>query len=66
MSGQRVRFGIFEFDGASGELRREGVLVRFAAQPAQVLACLIARPGQVVTREELVLDGLGSGDVCRF
>ena len=53
MDSQRVRFGIFEFDGASCELRREGALVRLAAQPAQVLACLIARPGQVVTREEL-------------
>ena len=53
MSGSRVRFGIFEFDGASGELRREGALVRLAAQPAQVLGCLIERPGQVVTREEL-------------
>jgi DNA-binding winged helix-turn-helix (wHTH) protein/TolB-like protein len=53
MSGSRVRFGIFEFDGASGELRREGALVRLAAQPAQVLGCLIERPMQVVTREEL-------------
>jgi DNA-binding winged helix-turn-helix (wHTH) protein/TolB-like protein len=53
MSGSRVRFGIFEFDGASGELRREGALVRLAAQPAQVLGCLIGRSGQVVTREEL-------------
>jgi DNA-binding winged helix-turn-helix (wHTH) protein/TolB-like protein len=53
MDSRRVRFGIFEFDSSSGELRRERVLVRLAAQPAQVLGCLIARAGQVVTREEL-------------
>jgi DNA-binding winged helix-turn-helix (wHTH) protein/TolB-like protein len=53
MGAGRVRFGIFEFDGATGELRRDGALVRLAAQPAQVLGCLIARAGQVVTREEL-------------
>src|SRR5437660_1326444 len=38
----RLRFGLFDFDPASGELRREGVPVRLQAQPAQVLA---TRPG---------------------
>jgi DNA-binding winged helix-turn-helix (wHTH) protein/TolB-like protein len=50
---QRIRFGLFEFDLASRELRREGALVRLQSQPAQVLAALIARAGQLVTREEL-------------
>jgi DNA-binding winged helix-turn-helix (wHTH) protein/TolB-like protein len=49
----RVRFGIFDFDPAAGELRREGVLVRLQAQPAQVLALLVASAGEVVTRETL-------------
>ncbi len=49
----RFRFGLYEFDAATRELRREGVLVRMQAQPAQVLGCLIARGGQVVSREEL-------------
>jgi len=53
MSTNRFRFGAFEFDAAAGELRREGALVRLQAQPAQALACLIARAGEVVTREEL-------------
>src|SRR5579862_4070409 len=49
----RYRFGLYEFDAATNELRREGALVRLQAQPAQVLACLIARAGHVVSREEL-------------
>ena len=52
MERPRIRFGLFEFDTASRELRREGVLVRLQSQPAQVLACLIERAGQVVPREE--------------
>jgi len=50
---RRVRFGIFEFDFATRELRREGVLVRLQAQPAQVLAVLLEHPGECVTREML-------------
>jgi DNA-binding winged helix-turn-helix (wHTH) protein/TolB-like protein len=53
MESGRVRFGLFEFDAATQELRREGVLVRLQSQPAQVLNCLIERAGQVVTRDEL-------------
>jgi DNA-binding winged helix-turn-helix (wHTH) protein/TolB-like protein len=48
-----VRFGIFEFDPVTRELRREGSPVRLQAQPAQVLAVLLSRAGEVVTREEL-------------
>ena len=48
-----VRFGIFEFHPGTRELRREGVPVRLQAQPAQVLAVLLAQAGEVVTREEL-------------
>jgi DNA-binding winged helix-turn-helix (wHTH) protein/TolB-like protein len=50
---ERYRFGLFEFGAASRELRREGVLVRLQSQPAQVLACLIERAGQVVSRDDL-------------
>lgn len=49
----RFRFGLFEFDPATKELRREGVLVRLQAQPAQMLACLLENPGEVVAREDL-------------
>jgi DNA-binding winged helix-turn-helix (wHTH) protein/TolB-like protein len=49
----RVTFGIFDFDVESGELRRDGVAVRLQGQPTQVLAVLVRRAGEVVTREEL-------------
>jgi len=47
------RFGLFSFDAASGELRRQGAVVRLQGQPALALACLLANAGQVVTREDL-------------
>jgi TolB-like protein len=50
---QRLRFGPFELDLRAGELRREGSKVRLQEQPLQILAMLLERPGQVVTREEL-------------
>ena len=55
MAAQRFRFGLFEFDVSSGELRREGALVRFQSQPAQMLGALLEHAGQVVSREELRL-----------
>jgi TolB-like protein/DNA-binding winged helix-turn-helix (wHTH) protein len=48
-----VRFGVFEVDLRSGELRKNGAKVRLQEQPFQVLVCLLERPGEVVTREEL-------------
>ena len=47
------RFGIYEADLRSGELRKNGAKIRLQEQPFQVLALLLARPGDVVTREEL-------------
>lgn len=55
MSAERFRFGIFELDLDSLELRRDGALVRLQAQPAQVLGRLVERAGDVVSREELRL-----------
>jgi Tol biopolymer transport system component/DNA-binding winged helix-turn-helix (wHTH) protein len=46
-------FGPFEVDLKAGELRRNGSKVRLQEQPFQVLAMLLERPGQIVTREEL-------------
>ncbi len=53
MSPTRFRFGLFEFDPALRELRREGVLVHLQSQPAQVLSCLLEHSGRVVSREDL-------------
>ena len=49
----RVRFGVFELDLATGELWKRGAKVALQEQPFQVLARLVARPGELVTREEL-------------
>ena len=48
-----IRFGIFEANFRSGELRRNGIRVRLQEQPFQILNLLLERPGEVVTREEL-------------
>ena len=48
-----LRFGDFEVDLRSGELRKGGVKLKFGGQPFQVLSILLERPGEVVTREEL-------------
>jgi TolB-like protein/DNA-binding winged helix-turn-helix (wHTH) protein/Tfp pilus assembly protein PilF len=48
-----LRFGAFELDLQSGELRRSGVLVHLQQQPAKVLVLLASRSGELVTRDEL-------------
>jgi DNA-binding winged helix-turn-helix (wHTH) protein/Tol biopolymer transport system component len=48
-----LRFGVFEMDMRSAELRRAGRLVRLQPQPFKVLALLAERPGEVVAREEI-------------
>ena len=48
-----VRFGLFDFNPETRELRREGVLVKLQAQPAEVLSLLIDARGEVVSREDL-------------
>jgi Tol biopolymer transport system component/DNA-binding winged helix-turn-helix (wHTH) protein len=48
-----IRFGVFEVDQHAGELRRNGARVKLQEQPFQILALLLERPGEVVTREEL-------------
>jgi TolB-like protein/DNA-binding winged helix-turn-helix (wHTH) protein/Flp pilus assembly protein TadD len=52
-AGTRVRFGVFDFDLRTGELRKAGARVRLSGQPVTVLARLVQRPGELVTREEL-------------
>jgi cholera toxin transcriptional activator len=50
------RFGLFELDGGTGELRKDGKLrPRVQGQPLEILLYLLERPGDVVTREELRL-----------
>jgi DNA-binding winged helix-turn-helix (wHTH) protein/TolB-like protein len=49
----KKRFGAFEFDAATGELRRNGDVVKLQSQPAQVLTVLIEHAGEIVTRDSL-------------
>ena len=49
----RFRFGAFEADAATGELRRQGVRIKLNAQPFQVLLMFLERPGDLLTREEI-------------
>ncbi|MGA2348980.1 MAG: winged helix-turn-helix domain-containing protein [Terracidiphilus sp.] len=50
---RRYRFGAFEVDAASGEIRRQGLRIKLNAQPFQVLVMLLDRPGEVLTREDI-------------
>ncbi|MCH8947732.1 MAG: winged helix-turn-helix domain-containing protein [Acidobacteria bacterium] len=52
-SPQTVRFGVYEVDLQAGELRRKGRKLKLQEQPFQVLALLLERQGEVVTREAL-------------
>ncbi len=49
----RYRFGVFEADAATGELRKQGLRIKVNVQPFQVLLLLLERPGEVLTREEV-------------
>jgi DNA-binding winged helix-turn-helix (wHTH) protein len=61
-SSQRIhRFGAFEADLWTGELRKDGVRLKVQEQPLKILAMLLAQPGELVTRERL-REGLWSID----
>jgi cholera toxin transcriptional activator len=47
------RFGAFEADSKTGELRRQGLRVKLHSQPLQLLFLLLERPGALLTREEI-------------
>jgi DNA-binding winged helix-turn-helix (wHTH) protein len=52
-SSGRLRFAVFEVDLRAGELTKRGLRIRLQEQPFQVLAMLLEKPGELVTREEL-------------
>jgi cholera toxin transcriptional activator len=53
---RRYRFGVFEADAATGELRRQGIRVKLNTQPFQLLCLLLEHPGELLTREEICRD----------
>ena len=50
---QNWRFGAFEVEGRTAELRRNGVAIRLQEQPSQLLLYLLQHAGEIVTREDL-------------
>ncbi len=53
IAGRVFRFGAFEVEEATGELRKQGIRIKLHSQPFQVLVMLLERPAQLVTREEM-------------
>lgn len=53
LSQSPIRFGLFEVDLKAREVRKSGIKIRLQDQPFDVLATLLERPGQLVTREQL-------------
>src|SRR5712671_1361770 len=47
-----VRFGVFTFDPRAGELLKQGRKLKIQGQPVEILAMLLERPGEIITREE--------------
>ena len=52
-TGDSIRFGVFELDARTGELRKRGLRLPIQGLPVQLLTVLLERPNQMVTREEL-------------
>lgn len=50
---RRLRFGVFEADLRTGELTKQGKCLSLQGQPFRLLALLLEKPGELVTREEL-------------
>jgi Tol biopolymer transport system component/DNA-binding winged helix-turn-helix (wHTH) protein len=53
VNSKTLRFGLFELDLEARELRKSGLRIKLQEQPFQILAMLLERPGEIVTREEL-------------
>jgi eukaryotic-like serine/threonine-protein kinase len=61
-----LSFGPFEVDASTRELRKRGVHVKLSGQPFQILLTLLARPGDLVTREQLRDDLWSEGTFVDF
>ncbi len=48
-----VHFGVFEVDLKASELRKQGLRLKLSEQPFQILAMLLEKPGEIITRDEL-------------
>ena len=61
-----VRFGPYELDLRSAELRKNDFRIRLQDQPFQILVALLERPGEVVLREEIRKRLWPNGTVVEF
>ena len=61
-----LRFGVFELDIRTGELRKSGKLIRLAPQPFRLLVLLAGKPGELVTREEIQRELWGDDTVVDY
>jgi cholera toxin transcriptional activator len=62
----RYRFGVFEANAATGELRRQGIRVKLNTQPFQMLMLMLARPGELLTREDITRELWPEGTFVDF
>jgi len=53
LGSRMLRFGPFELNVASGELRKSGITLRLRPQAARILAFLATRPGEIIRRDQL-------------
>lgn len=65
-SGSCLRFGQLELNVAEGRLLRRGLLIHLENQPLQILAALLERPGELVSREELCASLWPDGTYVEF
>jgi serine/threonine-protein kinase len=61
-----VRFGVYEVDLPRRELRKHGIRIKLQAQPFELLAALLEKPGELVTREELRVRIWGADTFVEF
>ena len=62
----KTAFGLYEVDLQTGELWKAGRRIKIQTQPFKVLAALLERPGEIVTREELQLRVWGPDTTVDF
>jgi DNA-binding winged helix-turn-helix (wHTH) protein/tetratricopeptide (TPR) repeat protein len=61
-----VRFGVFELNLGTGELRKNGLVLGLPPQPFKILALLVSRAGELVTRDEIQTQVWGKGTFVDF
>ena len=62
----KVRFGVFEVDLRTGELRKCGIRIKLQSQPFKLFAILLNHAGEIVSRDELQQQIWGSETVVNF